>query len=313
MGGSRFGRRIRRCVDGCSPPPFLYNHTVTKKFANSLAPVEAIASLHGGQIMLSAGDLVSVVMAGQWRHDGRIAEAHADGTYDVFVIDEKVTLTKKPCDEVKVATVSREQRMQMDVEEAHAELHAPHHASARSVRLNQSRLCCGAILLWATAMTALSVQLFMAAFSLMPIGGQHPGGMCEICVWQKYQGRVCTLWPEISPRCHEHFMPYIYKASFAGTLAVLAFVILGVGAREAWGALLGTATLGESKGMTFHESIYPFCDDVARFQRAWWCCCDAPSDRELQSYDVDESAVRRAYSKVTMERFNAQWGQRGMV
>ena len=65
--------------------------------------------------------------------------------------------------------------------------------------------------------------------------------------------------------------------------------------------------------MTFHESIYPFCDDVARFQRAWWCCCDAPSDRELQSYDVDESAVRRAYSKVTMERFNAQWGQRGMV
>ena len=174
--------------------------------------------------MISVGDLVSVVMAGQWRHDGRIANAHADGTYDVFVIDENVTLTNKQSDEVKAATVSREQRMQMDVEEAQSVLWRTEHASARSVRLNQSRLCCGAILLWATAMTALSVRLFMAAFSLMPTGGQHPDGMCELCVWQKYQGRVCTLWPETSPRCHEHFMPYIYEASFAATLAVLAFV-----------------------------------------------------------------------------------------
>lgn len=260
---------------------------------------------------LAIGDACSVTKAGKWCHDGVVHKVNEDGTYNVYLQDDKITLTNKPSNEVKVATMSREQRMAMAVVEAVDALHSPQHETARAVRLNQSRTCCGFIILLALSLASLGAYCFVIAFSLMPAGGVHPAGMCELCVHHKYRGRVCTFWPETSPRCHEHFMAWIYSGAFVCSAALIPLIFLVIGLREALGALGGTATLGESRSMTFEGSVYPMCDSVFCFTRPLWCCGDELSERELQSYDRDESAVRQAHGKFLIEGISP--ARRGMV
>lgn len=268
--------------------------------------------------MLSVGEACSVTKAGDWHHDGQISKVHQDGTYDVYLIDEKITLTSKPQEEVMRATVSREQRLQMDIEEALAELRAPRHAVARAVRLNQSRACCASIVLVVCAFTGLGMWCLVTGFSLRPTGGMHPDGMCELCVWQKYSGVVCKLWPEKSPRCHEHFLPWIYSGAAALTCAIISGIFLVIGKSEALTTLSGSGTLGERSRMTFFETVYPMCDSVFFFRRTAWCCGDEPlpssgwSDA-LDEYDRAEDGVRRAQSKILLEGLNRRIERLGML
>lgn len=261
--------------------------------------------------MLSVGTACSVTKAGQWRHDGQVSSCNADGTYDVYLIDEKITLTNKLQEEVQLATISREQRLYMDVEEAYAELHAPQHAIARAVRLNQSRTCCVSIVLVVSTFTALGVWCLFTGFSLKPTNGVHPDGMCELCTWQKYRGTVCTLWPETSPRCHEHFIPWIYAGAGALTCAIFAGIFLVIGRSELLAVLSGTGTMGERSRMTFYETVYPMCDFC--FARTAWYCGDEPSPSQLHEYDRAEDGARHAESKVLIERFNGRAKLLGML
>ena len=152
---------------------------------------------------LVAGSTCMVTKAGVWRYDGLITAVHNDGTYDVLLQDEKITLTHKPASEVRQADLSRSAQSDFEIEQRINAVSSPEHAAAAEVRLGQSRGFCGALLVLTAAICSTAAACFFSAFSLMPAGGQHPAGMCELCAYQRGRGFVCTLWPETNPRCHQ--------------------------------------------------------------------------------------------------------------
>lgn len=233
-------------------------------------------------------------MAGRWRYDGEIKTVHASGLYDVYLQDAKITLTNKPPDEVKPAAHnSKEERYDIELAQAKAALHAPAHTAARAVRTNQSRACCLILVVMLVTLAFTSFWSFTTAFSLIPQPGQHPSGMCELCVYKtRIYGRrqICNFWPEDSPRCHEDFLPWIYYGAFAGVFAMFTMLFLWMAGRS---ILCDGKELAELTSYTFHQYMYPCCDTLG-WLSAWWCCGDRPSPRELREYEAAQQDLKNA-------------------
>jgi len=249
---------------------------------------------------LAVGDLCAVTKAGAWRYDGEVVVVYSSGHYDVYLQDEKITLTNKPPEEVRRATHnSKEERYDLELAQAKAALGAPSHATARAVRINQSRTCCVMLLVLFLTFASVCAWSFLSAFSLMPQPGKHPSGMCELCVYARYGGRICNLWPEDSPRCHEHFLPWVYGGAFAGVLMCFPLLVLWMGGRP---ILCSNMALGELS-YTFNDVVYPCCDTLG-WLRAWWCCGALPTWREQMDYESAERSLKRAKGKPILDRLS---------
>ena len=208
---------------------------------------------------LAVGDLCAVTKAGAWRYDGEVVVVYSSGHYDVYLQDEKITLTNKPPEEVRRATHnSKEERYDLELAQAKAALGAPSHATARAVRINQSRTCCVMLLVLFLTFASVCAWSFLSAFSLMPQPGKHPSGMCELCVYARYGGRICNLWPEDSPRCHEHFLPWVYGGAFAGVLMCFPLLVLWMGGRPSNGPRTEPGAFATS-------TCPPLCSDGSHF------------------------------------------------
>ena len=254
--------------------------------------------------MRTAGERVEVTKAGRWGFYGSVVRVHEDATCDVALDEGNITLTHKPASEVKHATLTRIEQMHKDVENAHGALTAPTYAHARSVRQSQSRVCCLTLTALGVACLVTSIQCWLTAFSLMPVEGTHPSGYCELCTWVRFQGRVCHTWPETSPRCHEHFLPWVYAGAFAFVVSILPGTLVFMSFRNSCGAMRGEATLGEDDGTTSWEYVYHLCDTLA-FGRTLWCCGTAATESELRDYGDAEDALRHARNKIKMDEITS--------
>lgn len=243
-------------------------------------------------------------MAGKWRYDGEILRCHANGYYDVYLQDEKITLTNKPPEEVKQATHhSKEERFDLELAQAKAMLRAPSHSAARAVRVNQSRTCCLILVLLFLTLAFVSLWSFLTAFSLMPQPGKHPSGMCEVCVYRTRsygRKRICNLWPEDNPRCHEDFLPWVYYGALAGVFALFPLLLLWMGGRS---ILCDDKEIGELSATTFDQFMYPCCDRLG-WLRACWCCGEQPTSQEQMEYELAQRDLKKAESKRLMDALN---------
>ena len=304
------------------------------------------AAILAGVTELRVGDTCQVTKAGQWRLDGRVTKVHADGTVDVLLQDENITLTNKPPSEVRKGAFSRTAQIEVEAEQRRRLAARAEHSAARATRVNQSRACCSVLFVSGLALAGLSARLFVTAFLLRPDptatvptplattstltatklnpaatthnptatmpapaatmgrSGRHydviPDGMCELCVYIKYQGVVCRLWPLDGPRCHKEFMNYIYSASTAAAFAILVLMLPFLFSDRVFGIFFRGESMADGGRWTLHELVYPCCTNMMCWRRAWWCCGVEPSDGELSAYDHDVFMMNTAQSRVRL-------------
>jgi hypothetical protein len=255
---------------------------------------------------LAVGDTCMVTKAGIWRYDGVVHQVHnGGGLYDVYLTEEKITLTNKAQgSEVKKAKLSS--TAQLDFEEENLRAQFADCQSARTVRAHQSRATCAVLAISWLSFAVFGTSLILTGFSLKPTPGAHPSGMCELCVYQRYRGTVCHLWPDDSPRCHEDFLKYIYGGAAAATIAVmLAVVQLYAGMSEFVAIACQGKVMGEVGGMTFHECLWPVCNALGWSHKAWWCCGDEATEREMHLYDGTVEALSRSRGRRILRNIDA--------
>jgi hypothetical protein len=229
-----------------------------------------------------------VTKAGVWRLDGKIKAVNADGTYDVLLQDEGITLTNKPPEEVEKKALGRYAQQDAETAVEIEEIAGPLR-TARLVRRNQSRACCTACHVLVLSMVATSVALFVHAFSLKaPI----ENGSCRVC------GRYgCGDYPAGDPHCDELFLPVIYAASFMTAFTVVVAAIQAASMDRCRAAWLRGEDLGR------YDCTWRLCAFLG-WNHTLWCVGDYASSAELYSYDTTVASIRnrrflRMFDRVT--------------
>ena len=248
----------------------------------------------GGVDTLSVDDACHVTMAGIWRTDGVVSKIHADG-YDVYLQDEKITLTNKPSVEVKKANFAKGDHRALALEAARQKVLAPQYAAARRVRFGQQYACAAVLLLLSVLLAYAAAMCFVTGFSLKPSSPESSPDMCELCSYRY----GCHMWPSDNPRCHEHFMPWIYAGSAALTLAVFPALFFSMLCHD----FRGGGTLAEEGRYTLYEHLNPLCDDVCLWRRTGWCCGDEGD--YMDAFDSAAERIPRARYAILNQRMES--------
>ena len=249
---------------------------------------------------LAIGDTCKVKMAGEWRFDGKVVSVHSDGTCNVHLQDENITLTNKPPDEVQKMALDRYAQLELEVAELQVRIDRDM-STAHLVRGNQSRACCTVWPLLGICFVSVAAFLFVTAFQLKPSFHENVDGSstCRVCA--RYG---CSTWPADNARCHEHFLPYVYAASCATVLALIVVFIQAIELHRC------QATWLEGEPLGGYDCTWQFCG-VIGWARTYWCCGDHATESELEEYDMTSWRIRMRQNRRLFDRATARLSRMG--
>jgi len=228
-------------------------------------------------VPLTVGDICAVTKAGAWRLDGRITRVRDDGTYDVALRGESITLTEKPRSEVRKHDFGPDAQREMQASAVQRRVDTELR-TATIVRRNQTRVCCCCCHLLSSLLTAAAVLLFVHAFSLK---SAIDAGGCTI------HGRYGSNDFEAgSAQCNELFQPLVWVASIICVFALMSLMMQAIGREQCWSAWTRGGSL--SPGYTRTWSLCA----VVGFTHTCWCVGEFASSDELGQLDsIRESAA----------------------